>query len=406
MPRLPLEGIRVADFSWIINGPQIAQWLATMGAEVIKIESQVYIDIGRTNPAGMSKDASGLNSNGFYHMLNYGKKAVNLNLMTPKGRELAHEIVRRSDFVLECFPTATSEKLGLTYAEMKKLKSDIIMISVSLLGKTGAEPSKWVGWGPMACCFVGMFDAQGYPGGPPRQTGGTWPDYAIASTVVFHALAALRYRNRTGEGQWIDASMGETVIGQMHEWFTDYSMNGRDRRQLGNSDDLMAPHNTYPCKGDDQWIAIAVSNDHEWHALGHVMNHPAWANDPKFADQFGRHQHRDELDSHLREWTRHHDHRELAATLQKAGTPAGPVLDSVELHEDQHLWEWGYWWKLDHQEVGERTMPGMPVKMSNVPELNYSPPPDLGEHNRDVFGGLLGLSDAEIKMLIEEKVIY
>jgi crotonobetainyl-CoA:carnitine CoA-transferase CaiB-like acyl-CoA transferase len=406
MARLPLEGIRVADFSWIINGPQIAQWLGTMGAEVIKIESQVYIDIGRTNPAGMPPNATGLNSNGFYHMLNYGKKAINLNLGTGRGRELAHDIIRRSDFVLECFPTPNSEKLGLTYAEMKRVKSDIIVISVSLLGKTGTEPSRWVGWGPMACCFAGMFDAQGYPGGPPRQTGGTWPDYAIASTVVFHALAALRHRNRTGEGQWLDASMGETVIGQMHEWYSDYFMNGRDRRQRGNQDDVMAPHNTYKCQGDDQWIAIAVGDDAEWRALSRVMGDPAWTGDAKFADQPGRHQHRDEIDEHLRSWTRAHDHRELAATLQRAGVPAGPVLDSVELHEDRHLWEWGYWWKLNHPEVGERILPGMPVKLSAVPELNYSPPPDLGQHNREVFGGLLGLSDDEIGRLIEEKLIY
>jgi benzylsuccinate CoA-transferase BbsF subunit len=406
MPRLPLDGIRVADFSWIINGPQIAQWLATMGAEVIKIESQVYVDIGRTNPAGMADRTPGLNRSGFYHALNYGKKAINLNLATPKGRELAHEIIRKSDFVLECFPAPAAEKLGLTYAEMKKVKPDIIMLSVSLLGKTGTEPSKWVGWGPMACCFVGMFDAQGYPGGPPRQTGGTWPDYAIASTVVFHALAALRHRNRTGEGQWIDASMGETVIGQMNEWFMDYFMNGRDRRQQGNGDNAMAPHNTYRCAGEDKWIAIAVSNDKEWHALCAVMGHPAWARDAKFDDQFGRWQHRDEVDIHISEWTRTHDHRKLSAILQEAGVPAGPVLDSVELHEDRHLWEWGYWWKMNHHEVGERILPGMPVKMSNVPELNYSYPPDLGQHNREVFGGLLGLSDAEIKMLIDEKVIY
>src|SRR5208283_4376880 len=401
MGRLPLEGIRVADFSWIINGPQIAQWLGTMGAEVIKIESQVYIDIGRINPSGMADRVAGPNRNGYYHALNYGKKAITLNLATGKGRALADDIIRKSDLVLECFPSPAATKLGITYERVRSVKPDIVMVSISLLGKTGLEPSSWVGWGPMACCFVGMFDAQGYPGGPPRQTGGTWPDYAIASTVVFHALAALRHRNRTGQGQWIDASMGETVIGQMHEFFTDYAMNGRERHQQANNDDLMAPHNTYLCGGDDQWIAIAVSNDDEWHALCRVMGHPVWAHDAKFADQFGRRQHRDELDMHMREWTRNQEHRELAATLQKAGVPAGPVLDSVELHEDRHLWEWGYWWKLNHHEVGERIMPGMPVKMSNVPQLNYSPPPDLGEHNRDVFGGLLGLSDAEINMLIE-----
>jgi benzylsuccinate CoA-transferase BbsF subunit len=406
MVRLPLEGIRVTDFSWIINGPQIAQWLAAMGAEVIKIESQVYMDISRTNPAGMAERQPGPNRSGFYHMLNYGKKAVNLNLRTRKGYELACALVKKSDFVLECFPAPTAHRLGLTYEKMRAVKPDIIMISVSLLGKTGTEPANWVGWGPMACCFVGMFDAQGYPGGAPRQTGGTWPDYAIASTVVFHALAALRYRKLTGEGQWIDASMGETVIGQMNEWFMDYFMNGRDRRQWGNRDSAMAPHNTYKCKGDDRWIAIAVSNDDQWKALCAVMGDPAWTRQEQFADQFARSRNRDEIDQHVTEWTRHHDHLELAARLQQAGVPAGPVLDSIEIHNDRHLWEWGYWWKMNHHEVGERVMPGIPVKLSNVPELNYSDPPDIGQHNHEVFGGLLGLSDAEIKMLMEEEVIY
>lgn len=403
---LPLEGIRVADFSWIINGPQIAQWLATMGAEVIKIESQVYIDIGRTNPAGMADRTSGPNRNGFYHALNYGKKAVTLNLASDKGRKLADEIIRRSDVVLECFPAPAAKKLGITYDRVRAVKPDIIMISVSLLGKTGLEPAQWVGWGPIACCFVGMFDAQGYPGGPPRQTGGTWPDYAIASAVTFHVLAALHHHKRTGEGQWIDASMGETVIGQMPEWYLDYFINGRDRRQRGNRDDVMAPHNTYPCAGDDKWIAIAVRIEAEWQALCRVMEYPEWTRDAKFADQYSRWRHSDELDAHLAKWTRNHQHIALAHQLQRSGVAAGPVLDSVELHADPHLWEWGFFRKIDHPEVGERILPNMPVRMSNVPGLNYSMPPDLGQHNREVFGRLLGLSDAEIKSLIEQKVIY
>ena len=144
MGRLPLEGIRVADFSWIINGPQIAQWLATMGAEVIKIESQVYIDIGRINPAGMADRRHGPNRNGFYHMLNYGKKAINLNLRTERGYELACEIIRKSDIVIECYPKPVAEKLRLTYETIRAIKPDIVMISVSLLGKTGTEPAGWV----------------------------------------------------------------------------------------------------------------------------------------------------------------------------------------------------------------------------------------------------------------------
>ncbi|HVN29481.1 MAG TPA: CoA transferase [Candidatus Binataceae bacterium] len=409
--KLPLEGIRVADFSWIINGPQIAQWLATMGAEVIKIESQVYIDIGRINPSGMADRVQGPNRNGYYHALNYSKKAITLNLASEKGRALADEIIKKSDIVLECFPTPAAKKLGITYDKIRAVKPDIIMMSVSLLGKTGREPASWVGWGPMACSFVGMFDAQGYPdlenpNNPPRQTGGTWPDYAVAGAVTFHILAALRHRNRTGEGQWIDASMGETVIGQMPEWYMDYFMNGRDRRARGNRDDAMAPHNTYPCSGDDKWIAIAVGTQAEWEALCRAMGNPVWTRDARFTDQYARLKNSDELDVHLAQWTRNFEHRALATDLQAAGVAAGPVLDSVEIHEDPHLWEWGFLRKINHHEVGERILPNMPVHMSNVPELHFSMPPDLGEHNRDIFGGLLGLSDAEINLLMEQKVIY
>ena len=226
MGRLPLEGIRVADFSWIINGPQIAQWLATMGAEVIKIESQVYIDIGRINPSGMADRIAGPNRNGYYHALNYGKKAITLNLATDKGRALADDIIRKSDLVLECFPTPAANKLGITYERVRAVKPDIIMVSVSLLGKTGLEPASWVGWGPMACCFVGMFDAQGYPGGPPppdrrhlarlrdRQRGDVSRARG-AATSQSHRRRAVDRREHGRDGYRPDARM---VHGLLHEW--------------------------------------------------------------------------------------------------------------------------------------------------------------------------------------------
>src|SRR6202047_5381190 len=135
MPRLPLEGIRVADFSWIINGPQIAQWLPTMGAEGIKIESPVYIDIGHINPSGMADRIQGPNRNGYYHALNYGKKAITLNLASDKGRALADEIIRKSDLVLECFPTPAANKLGITYERVRAGNQDIVTVSVWLIGK-------------------------------------------------------------------------------------------------------------------------------------------------------------------------------------------------------------------------------------------------------------------------------
>ena len=227
MGRLPLEGIRVADFSWIINGPQIAQWLATMGAEVIKIESQVYIDIGRINPSGMADRIAGPNRNGYYHALNYGKKAITLNLATDRGRALADDIIRKSDFVLECFPTPAANKLGITYERVRAVKPDIVMISVSLLGKTGLEPSSWVGWGPMACCFVGMFDAQGYPERMPPapdrrhlarlcyRERRDLPCPRGSATSQSHRRGSVDRREHGRDGHRPDAGM---VHGLLHEW--------------------------------------------------------------------------------------------------------------------------------------------------------------------------------------------
>lgn len=136
------------------------------------------------------------------------------------------------------------------------------------------------------------------------------------------------------------------------------------------------------------------------------MWNPVWTRDAKFADQCLRWRNCDELDTHLARWTRRYEHIGLAKTLQRAGVAAGPVLDSVQIHDDPHPWEWGFFRKINHREVGERILPNMPVRMSNVAEFNYSMPPDLGEHNRKIFGGLLGLSDVEIANLMEQKVIH
>lgn len=144
----------------------------------------------------------------------------------------------------------------------------------------------------------------------------------------------------------------------------------------------------------------------QWEALRREMGSPTWADSPAFADQFLRWKNRGEIDAHLGEWTRQHDHLELAVRLQRAGVPAGQVLDSVEVHRDPHLWQWGYWWEMEHHEVGRRILPGLPVEFSAVTQFNYRPPPDLGQHNREVPGGLLGLSEAEIARLMEVKIVY
>ena len=407
MASLPLEGIRVADFGWIINGPQTTLWLAALGAEVIRVESRIYPDTMRSIPTGGPADGvTGLERNATYNWLNYSKKSVSLNLGTDEGIELAHRLIACSDIVVEAFKGPDVEKFKLTWDDVRATNPAAVLLSISLLGRTG--PTKdWVGWGPMALGFSGFNHASGHPGGRPnRQVGGTWPDYSVANVLGFLALSALRHARRTGEGQWIDAGMSDAVVGTIPEWYIDYAMNGRDRGPVGNEHDALAPHGTYPCAGEDRWIAIAVENDGQWVGLLEVLGHPAWGSDPRFADQHRRWTHRGELDALLAEATREHESIALFHRLQAARVPAGPVNTLADWVADPQLAARGYFWEMDHPEIGRRMMPGIPASFSGVEGFRYDAPPLLGQHTREVLHDLLGVSESELDRMEGNNVLY
>lgn len=406
--RLPLEGIRVADFGWIINGPQTTLWLAALGAEVIRVESRIYPDTMRSIPSGGAADGvvGSLERNASFNWLNYSKKSIALNLGTAEGIELAHRLIAVSDIVVEAYKGPDVEKFHLTWEDVRRTNPRAVLLSISLLGRSG--PTKdWVGWGPMALGFAGFNHASGHPDGRPnRQVGGTWPDYSVANLLGFLALSALRHARKTGEGQWIDAGMSDAVAGTIPEWFVDYSVNGRDRGRVGNLHDSSAPHGTYPCRGNDRWIAITVENDDQWEGLRTALGHPAWMADPRFADQHSRWRNRAELDRLLAEATGDHDHYALFHLLQGNGVPAGPVIDLGEWVQEPSLRARGYFWEMDHPEIGRRTMPAIPAHFGAVPELRYETPPLLGGHTREVLRDILGLSEAEIDRLEADRVLY
>lgn len=406
MSRLPLEGVRVVDFTQIQAGPQSTVWLAVMGAEVIKVESRQRPDLLRLySQARDGRPDAGLNCSPVFSSLNMSKKNCTLNLTQPRARELFKELVKRSDVVVENFSSGVMERLGLDYPSLVRVKPDIIMVSVSGPGRTGPERN-YLAYAAVIHAHTGLCSLSGYPGGPPNLMGVMWSDVLAGQTAALAILAALRHRRRTGEGQYLDCAMSEATLAVMPEAVMDYTINGRVRGCEGNRDESMAPHGCYPCKGEDAWVAVAVATDEQWQALCRVMDDPSWARDTRFADGLGRWHNREEIDQHLAAWTVNYPAREVMALLQGAGIPAGPSCAVPDLLADPHLRARDFFWEMDHAEMGKAPLLRLPWRTDGEPAGRYAPSPLLGEHNDYVFRTLLGMTEEELARLTEEKVIY
>jgi len=254
--------------------------------------------------------------------------------------------------------------------------------------------------------FDGSSYVNGYPGGDPNTVGvAPWMDAGQAMHGAFAILCALHHCEQTGEGQSIDAAMIEGSANFLAELIMDNVMNGRVGERMGNRDSVMAPHGCYRCQGEYAWVAIAVANDVEWHAFCKAIGDPEWTRRPEFGDQLSRWQNQDELDKHVEEWTRKHGSYEAMEMLQKAGVMAGASLGPKELVEDPHLKARGFFPENDHSVIGKLIYAGRPFRLSNAARGKYGPAPLLGEHNKYVLGGLLGMSDSEIAGLVTEKVL-
>lgn len=404
MTKPPLSGIRVVDFGQNIFAPWAAQLLAIVGAEVIKIESQANTDTMRSYPP-FADDVQTVNRSALFNNLNLSKKSCTINLKHPKGVWLVRQLVKVSDVVIENFSVGVMERLGLGYEALKELKPDIIMVSCSFVGQTGPHKNHRC-YGNTAQAYSGLTALTGYLDGKPRGLGGTWADPVGGEFAALATLVALLYRQKTGEGQFIDVSMTEAILTMFPEALMDYAVNDRNRICMGNRDDVMAPHGIYRCRRDDRWVAIAVSTEEEWVSLCRAMGNPLWTRDKRFSDMQRRSSNQDELDSLITAWTLNHTNVEVMEILQKVGVPAGPCLDQQELIDNPHLRDRGLFIEIDHPEAGKRQGLRLPWQTREGVQVAYEHAPLLGEHNEYVFCELLGLSNDEMGRLVNEKVIY
>ncbi len=403
---LPLQGARVLDFTWVWAGPYATMLLAMLGAEVIKIEGPRSLDLGRRSIVWPVAEPEPLeipvNQGASFNSINMSKLGVTIDLQKPEGVDLARRLVGISDVVVDNMRAGSMEGLGLGYEALREIKPDIIVLSSTGRGSQGPERD-YAGYATIHCAIGGSAHITGYEDQPPSTTTGD-VDLMNATAAAFAVVAALYHRAQTGEGQFIDYSQCEGVTSLIGEVLLDYEMNGRSPGRVGNRDELMAPHNLYPCWGVDRWVALAVEADEEFAALARVMGRPELASDPRFADAASRKRNEAELDVLIAEWTRPRDRDRVVEMLCEADLAAAPSRNAEELYRDPHLRERGAFVEVDHPEVGRREFVGVPWKMSG-----YEPPvrhaPLLGEHNDHVFRGLLSLGDADLAELRREGVI-
>ncbi len=402
LPRRPLEGITVVDFGWVIVGPLSTKILSDYGAEVIKIESEIRPDMLRL--VGPFKDGTaGLNRSGQFNHDNTGKLSINLNAASPRGIEVAKRLVARADVVVENFAGGAMERMGLGYQELKKVKPDIIMLSSCMLGQTGPQATQ-PGTGHQLTALSGFCHLTGWPDREPLWIS-SYTDYIAPHFNVLAILAALDYRDRTGKGQYLDASQYENGIHFLAPLILDYVVNGRVANRMGNRHPYAAPHNAYLCLGKDRWCAIAIFTDEEWKSFAGVIGNPSWTSDPNFATIVARKENENQLDRLIGEWTIHHSAEEVMEVMQSAGIGAG-VLETAEdlLEHDPQLKYQHFFQQFDNPVVGKHYAP-QPSFLLSKSGFELRRAPLLGEHTEYILKELLRMPDEEIAELVIEGVI-
>jgi crotonobetainyl-CoA:carnitine CoA-transferase CaiB-like acyl-CoA transferase len=397
--KLPLDGVRIADFSWVLAGPHCTKWLGALGAEVIKVESHFRPDRFRAVPPFIN-DQQAMDTSVVWNMLNYSKRDCTINLGTEEGRALARQLVAASDVVIENYATGVAERLGLSYAELSAMRPSLVMVSSSGLGRTGPD-TEMRAFGKSIHGFSGHTYLAGWPGTPPRGIGGTWTDPLTGVTAALAILAGLAYARRTGQGLHIDLSMAEATIALMAEPFLAYLATGEEPQPAGNLA-AYTPHNSYRC-GDDRWLAIAAHDAQEWRALCAVTAMPAALT--ALEDGAARAARRAEIDAAIDAWCRTRSRQEALGRLHEAGVCCAPVLDHRAMLADEHFAAREMLEELVNEGHGAYHILKLPWRQEPDSTARYRPAPKLGQDNEYVFTEILKLAPEAITRLTASDVL-
>jgi CoA:oxalate CoA-transferase len=394
----PLAGITVLDFGQIFQGPYAGFLLAKGGADVIKIEPP------GGEPLRRRVIATGGETTLPMAMLNANKRAITLNLKSPRGHELLLRMVARADVLLENFSPGTMEDLGVGYDELKQTNSRLIYATGTGFGISGPDRDN------LAMDFTiqaasGIMSITGAPDGPPMKAGPTLVDFMGGIHLYAAIVTALFQRDRTGEGQLVEVAMQEAVYPSLASSYDYYHRTGKQPPRAGNRQAGLssAPYNAFPT--NDGWVAIHVVTDGHWQNLLKAMGREDLLDDPRFRTNADRANHMAATEAVVTEWTASLGKLEVAAAAKRYKVPCAPVRNAVDVMNDPHMHERGMLQRIQHPSLGEIVVPNSPLRLHGADRVPPVPSPKLGEHNAEVYCGWLGIPEADMMALIADGVI-
>ena len=417
---LPLEGVRVIDFTVVWAGPYATMHLADQGAEVIRVESrqhfapqtrglmahppQAFAEASANQGGGYPDDLVGerpFNRAPFFNNHGRNKRSITVDLGRPEGQEALDRLIAVSDGLIENNLPPNIERQGVTWERVSAVNPDMVMLRVPAFGLDGPYRG-YRTWGNHMEALLGHPALRAYPHlSLDYAPSGVPSDSASGIGSALALVMGLRQRRKTGKGLMIEVATAENFVPFIGEFVMDYTMNGRVSQQLGNTHPTLAPHNVYPCHGHDRWVAIAVRSEDEWARFAGVAHPLALGADPRFASMASRREHAAALDARIAEWTAGRDAWWIMERLQAEGVPAGVVMHERDALESRHLEARGFWRTIEHPEAGTQRHVGPLWRGTGPAPGPARHAPRLGEDNEYVYRQLLGYGEEEYAAFVE-----
>ena len=402
-----LSHLRVLDLSRVLAGPWAGQILGDLGAEVIKIERPKSGDDTRSwGPPYLQGADGNADLSAYFLTANRNKQSLAVDIAHPEGQELIRKLVAESDVILENFKAGGLKRYGLDYESLKRINPKLIYCSITGFGQDGPYANR-PGYDFLIQAMGGLMSITGQPDGEPgagpMKVGVALTDIMTGLYATIGVLAALSHRDRTGEGQYVEAALLDVQVACLANQAMNYLTTGQAPGRMGNAHPNIVPYQDFPTA--DGNMVLTVGNDEQFTRLCDVLEHPEWASDERFATNRARVANRKELIPRLRQATVMRSTQEWVQILERSGVPCGPVNTLDQVFEDPQVLARGMKQSVQHPSLGDVPTVGNPIRLKLTPVSYRTAPPLLGEQSKQVLEKIVGLSSGEIESLRERGIV-